>query len=310
MTLSADQFRNPVLHSDFADPDVLKAGDTYYAYATSANGRNVQVAKSPDLINWEILTDAMPALAPWVDLGNPRVWAPDVIQIGDKFVLYYTAHDQASDKQCVGVATSDKPQGKFKDTTDHALVCPADQGGAIDASAFQGGDKLYLYWKNDGNCCGYTDYLQVQELAPDGLTVTTQPVQLVSNDKVWEGSVVEAPVMWKDDDTYYLFFSANDYAGLKYAVGYATCKSPTGPCEQAPENPILQTALKNPPVIGPGGETLIQVGDQTWMLYHAWEANEGVKTNRRLMWLDKVDWKDGKPVVEGPTTDPEAKPKP
>src|SRR3954470_6342047 len=63
-------FRNPVLAVDFPDPDVLQVGDTYYAYATNSHGKNIQVASSPDLVQWEVLADAMPALAPWVDLSN------------------------------------------------------------------------------------------------------------------------------------------------------------------------------------------------------------------------------------------------
>jgi hypothetical protein len=45
------------------------------------------------------------------------------------------------------------------------------------------------------------------------------------------------------------------------------------------------------------------------MVYHAWEVSStGTKTSRRFMWLDKVDWPNGKPVVEGPTTAPQPMP--
>ena len=121
---------------------------------------------------------------------------------------------------------------------------------------------------------------------------------------------LKRPQMFKHDTGYYLFFSANDYSGADYAVGYATCKSPTGPCEQAAENPVLKSSLNKPPVIGPGGQSLLQVGDQTWIFYHAWEVTgAGLKSDRRLMWLDKVSWQNGKPVIEGPTTGPQPTPK-
>jgi hypothetical protein len=35
------------------------------------------------------------------------------------------------------------------------------------------------------------------------------------------------------------------------------------------------------------------------MLYHAWPLVSG--GDRRSLWLDRVDWKNGKPVVHGPT---------
>ncbi|MDB5081073.1 MAG: glycosidase [Chloroflexi bacterium] len=303
-------FQNPVLKSNFPDPHILLDNGTFYAYATNASGRNIQVASSTDLVNWELLPEAMPALPPWGKLVSGLIWAPEVIKIGPKYVLYYTGRDKTSNKQCVGVATSDAPQGKFKDSMTQPLVCQVEEGGTIDANIFSDGGKLYLYFKNDGNCCGQSTYLYVQELAPDGLSfVGDKPTRLIENDQQWEGRVVEAPTMFKHQGNYYLFFSGNDYAGLPYAVGYATCKSPLGPCQKAPENPILKTSLKNPPVIGPGHQTILQVGDQTWIIYHAWEVSNGLKTDRRLMWLDRIEWKDGKPVVIGPTTEPQPIPK-
>lgn len=301
----ADTFQNPVLKADFPDPFILHVDNVYYAYATNASGRNVQVARSPDLLHWELLGDAMPGLPSWAKLGGSFVWAPEAIKIGDRYVLYFTARDKQADKQCVGVATSDKPEGRFKDTSDHALVCQTNEGGSIDPSPFRDEDgKLYLYWKNDGNCCGFATYLYMQELAPDGLSLVGEPVRLVRNDQPWEGRVVEAPTMVKHEGGYFLFFSGNDYAGLPYAVGYATCAAATGPCEDAPENPILKTSLERPPVIGPGHQTVVvDEHGQTWLVYHAWEvSSSGVKTNRRFVWIDKLVWKDGKPDVLGPTS--------
>jgi beta-xylosidase len=305
-------FRNPIFQSDFPDPFVLKVKDIYYAYATNASGRNIQVANSKDLINWELQGDALPALPTWAQLGGSLVWAPEVTTVGDKFALYYTARDKKSNKQCIGVAISDIPDARFKDSNAQPLVCQSDEGGSIDPHPYREGDKLYLFWKNDGNCCSIRTNLYVQELTADGLTFApgTTATRLVNNDVAWEGRVVEAPTMIKRDGRYYLFFSANDYAGLDYAVGYANCKAVTGPCEDAPENPILKTALQKPPVIGPGHQHVMQIGDETWIFYHAWEVTGGgLKTSRRFMWLDRINWKDGKPVVQGPTLEAQPVPK-
>jgi beta-xylosidase len=308
---TSSTFANPVLRGDFADPFVRKEGDTYYAYATNASGRNIQVATSPDLVKWTQLTDAMPALPSWAKLGGSLVWAPEVIKLGDKFVLYYTARDKASNKQCVGVATSDKPEGKFRDTHPAPLVCQVEEGGTIDSSPYHDGDKLYLYYKNDGNCCGLATYLYVQELAPDGLSLVGEPARLVRNDKAWEGRVVEAPTMWKQDGKYYLFFSANNYAGLEYSVGYANCETPTGPCEDAPENPILKSRMtRKPLVIGPGHQSIIVDDDGgPWLVYHVWDVTSaGLRGDSRFMWIDRLAFEGGKPVVKGPTTDPQPVP--
>jgi beta-xylosidase len=309
---TADEFKNPVLRADFPDPHIIKVGDTYYAYATNGSGKNVQLAISSDLVTWQQRTDAMPALGRWVRLSEPLVWAPEVIQLDKQFMLYYTARDKESNRQCVGVAVATAPEGKFKDPNERPLVCQVAEGGTIDASPFRDTDgRLYLYFKNDGNCCGLPTYLYVQELAPDGLSLLGEPTRLVRNDRAWEGGVVEAPTMWLHAERYYLFYSANSYSGLEYAVGYATCTTAVGPCEDAPENPILASFIERPPlVIGPGHQTIIEDDDgNAWLVYHAWEVTSaGQRGSRRFMWMDPLVWNAGVPDVQGPTSAPQPRP--
>lgn len=305
-------FQNPVFRRDFPDPDIIAVDGTYYAYATNAASAHIQVARSTDLVSWQLLADALPTLPSWAQADGYFVWAPEVIQLDDRFVLYYTARDKQADKQCIGVATSDKPDGVFRDTNAQPLVCQSDEGGSIDPSPLRDGDTLYLYWKNDGNCCGKATYIYAQQLAPDGLRLMGEPTRLVTNDAFWEGSLIEAPTMVKHDNSYVLFFSANAYDGPQYGVGYATCQSATGPCTDAKENPILNSRMMTRPnVVGPGHQTIVQVGDTTWIAYHAWEiTDKGQRGNRRFMWLDRVEWQDGKPHVDGPTTGPQPRPIP
>ena len=58
-------YTNPVIRWDFADPSVLKADNGwYYAYSTEnltiERLAYIQAARSRDLVNWELLPDAMP----------------------------------------------------------------------------------------------------------------------------------------------------------------------------------------------------------------------------------------------------------
>jgi beta-xylosidase len=296
-------FRNPVLQSNFPDPHIIEVDGTYYAYATIGGGSNVQLAISENMVDWNMRSDAMPALPSWVRVNAPDVWAPEVMEVEGQFILYFTARSAESGRQCIGAAVSESPEGRFIDRSGAPFICQVVEGGSIDAHPFREGDQLYLYWKNDGNCCRMPTYIYGQEMTPDGLELVGDPVQLIRNTEVWESNVIEAPSMLKNDDRYYLFYSANDYGGLPYAVGYAVCESPLGPCEKAEENPILKSLLERPPVIGPGHQTFVEVGDQTWIVYHAWEVtDQGLKGDRRFMWIDRLEWEDGKPVVMGPTT--------
>ena len=279
---------NPVLARDFPDPFVLHEGDTYYAYATNGDGKQVQTATSKDLVHWTPGPDALPHVAKkWA--YNGATWAPEVMKIGDRYVLYYTTSAR------IGRAVASTPLGPFHDDSAKPLVDQLTLGGAIDASPFRDDDgTLYLYWKNDGNAINQETDIWVQKLAPDGLSLVGEPTKTgEKNDTVWEAGVVEGPVMWKHDGRYYLFYSGNDYASDGYAVGYATCKGPLGPCTDAPENPILATKCR---AHGPGHNALLEVDGQDWIVYHSWNA---ARTERQL-WISRLDWKNGKPVVDGP----------
>lgn len=303
-----NEFVNPVIDQDFPDPDILKVGDTYYAYATNANSMHIQTARSTDLVQWSMLGDALPKLPSWARQSFGLTWAPDVTTYDDgkTFVMYFVSRDTASDKQCIGVATSDTPQGPFTPAGDKPFICQPDQGGSIDPASFADDDGTrYVLWKNDGNCCGQTTYLYIQKVSADGLALEGEPTPLIKNDQAWEGNLIEAPTLWKHDNKYYLFYSANDYAGVKYAVGYAVADAPTGPYTKPAKQPILATDMKQGTVIGPGGQDVV-VGPhgQTWMVYHSWNPT----VDYRRMQIDRLDWNGATPVVNQSGKLPQPKP--
>lgn len=286
---------------NFPDPFVLADGAGYYAYATNSDGKNVQLLASRDLRAWRPLPDAMPVLASWVRKHEPHVWAPEVIKLGDRYVLYYTAHDLASDRQCVGAAVAASPAGPFVDSAPAPLVCQAALGGTIDASPFLDGGRLYLYFKSDGNCCQLPTHLFAQELRPDGLAVVGEPVKLLTNGRVWEGKVIEAPTMVLRDGKYTLLYSANDFGDGSYAAGHASCAGPVGPCQPVGDAPFLKSRA-DARLYGPGHQAVFRVGAQDFIAYHGWELKpDGKRGERRVLYIDKLDWVDGKPVVQGPT---------
>ena len=212
-----------LVDQDFADPDLLEADGEYFAFATNTRGVNVQVATSDDLAEWSVsLEDALPKLPAWASTG--RTWAPDVSALpGGGYVLYFTAAHTASDRQCIGAATSAVVTGPYVAVEGDPLVCPLDQGGSIDPAVFTDDDGTrYLVWKNDGNCCAMPTWIQLAPFSPDGSALAGAPTELFSQTEEWEGQLVEAPVLVKHDDRYVLFYSANDYGGEDYAVGVAS----------------------------------------------------------------------------------------
>jgi beta-xylosidase len=308
--IEGPSFTNPVYQNDFPDPHVILVDDTYYAYATT-NGStiNIRMISSPDLVNWEDLGDALPALPKWSVLNSGFTWAPGVIQIEDQFVMYYVARDKEIDRQCIGLAVSPDPAGPFTDPNEEAFICQGDLGGSIDAYPFRDEDgKLYLLWKNDGNCCNLEVALWIQELSPDGMTLLGEPVKLIVRDQPWERPLIENPAMLKHDGKYYLFYSGNWWESHEYAIGYAVCETVTGPCEKPLNEPWFEYEA---PVMGPGGESFFtDAKGNLWMAYHAWTgADVGYSGGgKRSLHLDLISFEGDKPITNGPTYSPQPLP--
>jgi beta-xylosidase len=318
-SIPAGTFVNPVLREDFPDPFVMRAGDTYYAYATTNVRQHLQLARSKDLVTWEARPDPLPRLAVWSD---GQTWAPEVARTSAGFVLYYTARDprlerpDANGSQCISVAVAASAEGPFLDSSKAPLVCQPDLGGSIDATEFQDtGGVRYLVWKNDGNCCGLPTRFFIQRLSDDGLKVVGKSTDVgVVNDQDWEGKVIEAPTLLLHDETYYLFYSGNAFDSEFYSTGYATSRTVTGPYVDAPENPVLTSAWRDvrpTRARGPGHQSIVEVDDgELWMAYHAWDEDAVGPANRgkRTMWIDKLTFDGTKPVVDGPKDGPQPKP--
>jgi beta-xylosidase len=308
----------PVLRVDFPDPFILPHDGRFFAYATNTDkGReNVQMASSTDLVSWELvknrqnpkqLHDAMPVLPAWVKRGY--TWAPEVLKTETGFVLYFTARDKKTGRQCVGAATSTDPLGPFTSSADRPLVCQEALGGTIDASPFRDADgQLYLYFKNDGNAVRKPTEIFGQRLSSDGLSLTGEPVSLLRNDKPWEAHVIEAPTMVRTPSGYTMLFSANDFAWQKhrrlspYAVGYARCEGPLGPCTDAPENPILYSYFdpKLGCLSGPGHQTVFEANKRTYIVFHAWQTTPECRRLdwKRFVYIAPMNLKDGKPQID------------
>ena len=307
-------FANPVIDADFPDPAVIKAPDGYYyAYATQTerDGKwlNIQVARSRDLLRWDQLGDALPAKPSWAS-KTQDFWAPDVVREGSRYIMYYSAKPDTADERhglCLAVATAERPEGPF---TDMGKPLQCGEGFVnIDPMAFDDPTtgKRLLYWGS-----GFKP-IKVQELGSDRMSFAagSSPVDLVWPDPAKDAFPVLVEGAWvvRRDGWYYLFYSGDNCCGAKanYAVMVARSPSATGPfetLEQArgtPESIILGKFGK---WVAPGHNSVItDERGQDWMLYHAVDADrprvkpaDDVNT-RRAMLIDRIEWRDGWPVV-------------
>ena len=284
-----------VYGQDFPDPFVLRHGQRYYGYSTNRAGANIPLILSEDLIDWRPAGDALPQLPAWSARG--RVWAPAVLARQGRYVLYYTPRHVASGHQCLSVAEAASPDGPFVDRSTSPLVCQTDVGGSIDPSPFVDQDgAAYLLWKSEDR--GYTIPAEIwsQPLSPDGLSLVGSPTSILAQDREWEKPTMEAPTMVRDGGRLYLLYSAGTWRDSTYAIGWATCTGPTGPCTKGGDRPLLAAT---PALSGPGGQEVVQTGDgRRWLAYHAWVPWEGgYPASRRLLHLSSLHFDGGGPVV-------------
>jgi len=312
---AAKPVHEPVLRENFPDAFVMADGNgSFIAYATN-DVQNVPMAVSRDLVNWTIVTDAsgkradaMPTLAPWVKEGF--TWAPEVMKVGANYVLYYTANHRKEDKQCLGAAVSTSPRGPFVDTSAEPMVCQFDLGGSIDANPFRDKDgKLYLYWKADGNRIGKRSRLWGAEMTPDGLKLAGAPKDIgLTDEDEWEQRVIEAPTMIRVPEGYAMLYSGgyfgwNDNQRLSpYAMNWARCDGPLGPCRDAGPKPILYSYSepgKAGCLSGPGHQSVFRANGGTFISFHGWATTRGCRkdTNKRYLYVAPFGWENGAPAI-------------
>jgi GH43 family beta-xylosidase len=313
MTLKT--YRNPVYPDVFADPFVLRHDGVYYAYGTApgaADGRQVPVLRSADLVEWEPLGHAL------LPIGATHYWAPEVASHDGRFYMYYSAGSAAegTDQQ-LRVAVAEHPAGPFADSG--KLLVP-DRPFAIDAHPFRAQDgQWYLFY-----CVDFLelagDYRVGTGIVVDRLvdmtTLAGESRVVVRPHEDWHvfrkgrpmyGAVydwhtVEGAAVLCHDGRYYCFYSGGAWERENYGVSWVVADDPLGPYSR-PEGgreALLMRTPKGGSVLGPGHNsfTVAPDGGTTWIVYHAWDL---AQTARRMC-IDRLDWKDGTPSTPGPTS--------
>lgn len=295
-TFAGDTYTNPVINTSLPDPTVIRADDGYfYLYATE-DIRNLPIYRSRDLTDWQFVGTAFTddTRPQWNKKGN--MWAPDINKIGDKYVLYYSKSEWGGEWTCgIGAATADRPEGPF---TDHGPLFISSEIGvrnSIDQFYIEDNGHKYLFWGSFHGIYGI-------ELSDDGLSVKPGAVK-----KQVSGTFMEGTYIHKRGKYYYLFGSAGtccEGARSTYRVTYGRSENLFGPYVDKKEQRLLDNHYE---VMLHGDDTFVGTGHnaefvtddlgQDWILYHGYkkaEADDG-----RVVFLSRVDWKDGWPEVEG-----------
>lgn len=293
--------------------------------------RMMPVYRSVDLVNWYFVRDSFEQRPPGLAGPKSGLWAPEPVYQNGSYYLYFTVTDVADrhspepgceSDSAIAVATSASPAGPWKPAEN--LVVPPRRAGAgcnfhwtfdPDVVETEEGDRFLYYGSYGGG-------LFVQRLSKDGLRVEGDPVRIGAANRYEGAEVVKAGKYW------YLFASSTDccrgpLTGYALFVGRAT--GPEGPFLDREGNDMAAARVGGTPVlpqngnrwVGAGHNTVFQDADgQWWTFYHAVDRHQGYfsvedKLTRRPLLLDRIDWVDGWPLINGgagPSDSPQRRP--
>ncbi|SDD33944.1 family 43 glycosylhydrolase [Niabella drilacis] len=297
--------QSPAIATDFPDPTVITAGGKYYAYATNsgpaAKFMNIQVAVSDNLKDWRIIGDALPEKPSW---GYRDFWAPHVLYQEQlkKYVLFYSAETvDTSAGKAIGVAFADRPEGPFRDSGSPLIVGPGFE--AIDPMVIRDprSGKYYMVWGS-----GFRP-LQIREMDPSmtafAKDAETYAVLPAGADKDY-GRLVEGAWIDYRNGYYYLYYSGDNCCGVEahYAVMVARAKNITGPYIRRGAVAANKSSVileRDAMMVAPGHNSVIEDRNgKTWIAYHAIpRAAYDRKNYGRMLYLDRVEYRNGWPVV-------------
>lgn len=279
-------FKNPVLHADYSDPDIIRVGDDYFMTSSSFQVLPaLPILHSKDLINWKLVNHAVknfymegvePANFYDYNQHGRGVWAPCIRYHNGEYMIYWGDPD-------FGIYVV-KTKDPFAEWDKPICVIPGQ--GRIDPSPlFDDDGKVYLSFAWASGRSHMNTLLNVVELNEDGTKAIGQEVLVY--DGLPNGDLaVEGTKFMKKDGYYYIMAPAGGVdQGWQLAL---RSKSVYGPYEVERVLAIGSTDINGP---HQGGLVETQTGE--WWFMHFQEKGVSGRINH----LQKVEWRDGWPVM-------------
>lgn len=269
-------YKNPVIHADYSDPDVIAVGDDYYLTASSFECfPGLPILHSKDLVNWEIISYALPRSYRSSMTRGDGVWAPSIRYHNGEFYIYWGDPDRG-----VYCVKSKYPEGPWE-----SPVLVVRGRGLIDPCPLWDDDgKCYLVNGWAGSRSGFNSVLTVRELSADGTRPVGDPVIVFDGGN--DNHTVEGPKFYKRDGWYWILCPAGGVAtGWQLAM---RSKSPYGPYEC---KKVLSQGKTD--VNGPHQGAWVHTAfGEDWFLHFQDKGCYG-----RVLHLQPVDWSSGWPII-------------
>ncbi|TDS14884.1 glycoside hydrolase family 43 protein [Sphingobacterium paludis] len=278
--LGNGQYRNPILHADYSDPDAIRVGDDYYMIASSFNhAPGLPLLHSKDLVNWRILSHVLPYQQPVavfnsVQHGN-GVWAPSIRFHKGEFYIYYPDPDYG-----IYVTKTKDPAGAWS-----APILVFEGKGLIDPCPFWDEDgQNYLAFAYAGSRAGLKSVLSIARLNESGDQVLDRGTIVYDGHEL--DPTIEGPKVHKRNGYYYLFAPAGGVStGWQLVL---RSKNIYGPYER---KVVMEQGSS--PINGPhqGAWVDTQTGED-WFIHFQDKEAYG-----RIVHLQPMKWQNDWPVI-------------
>jgi beta-xylosidase len=289
-------YRNPILDADWPDPDVIRVGGDYYLVASSFNrAPGLPVLHSRDLVNWALLTHALPVVLPAAAYRFPRhgggVWAPSIRHHEDRFHIVYPDPDYG-----IFVVSARDPAGPW------SAPRPLLEGlGLIDPCPFWDEDgRAWLVHGWAKSRSGVKNRLTLVPVDPALEQALGPGVTVVDGGAIPGWTTVEGPKLYRRDGWYWIFAPAGGVATGWQAVFRS--RRIEGPYEHR-----IVLAQGSSEVNGPHqGAWVTTEHGEDWFLHFQDKGAAG-----RVVHLQPMGWdEDGWPTMGTPGTDGVGEPVP
>ncbi|MBP1208340.1 beta-xylosidase [Duganella sp. 1411] len=281
--LGNGQYKNPILHADYSDPDAIRVGDTYYMTSSSFNSvPGLPLLTSKDLVNWELVGHALPALVPAERFAVPRhgdgVWAPCLRYHDGKFWIFYPDPDHG-----IFVITAERFDGPW--SAPKLLLAGK---GIIDPTPLWDDDgKAWLLHGWAKSRAGFNNVLTLRAMAPDaGKLLDQEGTVIIDGNKLPGYKTLEGPKFYKANGYYYVFAPAGGVEEGWQSVFRS--RSLAGPYEA---RKVLEQG--NTPINGPHQGAWVRAQDGKDWFIHFQDRN----AYGRVVHLQPMRWIDDWPIM-------------
>jgi beta-xylosidase len=273
-------YRNPIIHADYSDPDVVRVGRDFYLVASSFNSApGLPILHSLDLVNWTIIGHALPRQPPFNVFNSPQhgngVWAPAIRYHDGEFYIFYPDPDFG-----IYLVKAKDPAGPWSDP----LLIKAAKGW-IDPCPFWDDDgKAYLVSAFARSRSGIKSILVISRMSDDGTKLLDDGAMVFDGHE--HDPTVEGPKLYKRNGYYYIFAPAGGVeTGWQLAL---RSKTIYGPYERKVVLAQGKTSI-NGPHQGAWVET--QSGE-SWFIHFQDKGAYG-----RIVHLQPMKWINDWPVI-------------